>query len=78
MALIVSLRISNEEIVEIMKVVKSLVECGLLIIGISKTIKNKAKKQKGGFLRMLLGTSGAKLLGNLLTSNGAIRVGQDF
>ena len=77
MALIVSLRISNEEIVEIMKVVKSLVECGLLIIGISKTIKNKAKKQKG-FLRMLLGTSGAKLLGNLLTSNGAIRVGQDF
>ena len=78
MALIVSLRISNEEIVEIMKVVKSLVECGLLIIGISKTIKNKGKKQKGGFLRMLLGTSGAKLLGNLLTSNGAIRVGQDF
>ena len=35
--------------------------------GITKTIKNETNKQKGGFLRMLLGTSGASLLGNILT-----------
>ena len=49
MALIVSLRLSNEEIVEIMKIVKSLEECGLLIIAISKTIKNKPKNKKEDF-----------------------------
>ena len=46
--------------------VKSLEESGLLIKGISETIKNKAKEQKGGFLRMLLCIAGVRLLGNLL------------
>ena len=50
-----------------MKIVKSLEESGLSIMFISKTIKNEAKEQKGGFLGMLLGTSGASLLGNRLT-----------
>ena len=39
-----------------MKIIKSLQESGSLIKGVSKTIKNKAKEQKGGFLGMLLGT----------------------
>ena len=65
--------ISNEEINDIMKIIKSLEESGLLIKGVGKTIKNKAKEQKGGFFSMLLGTLGASLLGNLLTGKGTIR-----
>ena len=55
-----------------MKIVKSLEEFGLLIKGVSQTFKNEAKEQKGRFLGMLLGTLGVSLLGNLLTSKGAI------
>ena len=43
--------------------------------GVTKTIKNEAKEQKGGFLSMLLGTSRAILLGNLLSGKGTVRVG---
>ena len=64
-----TLIISNEEMNHIMKIVKYLEESVLVIIkGVSETIKNEAKEQKGGFLRMLLlGCLGASLLGNLLT-----------
>ena len=51
-----TLLISNEEMNDVMKIVKSLEEYGLSIKDISKTIKNEAKGQKVGFLRMLLGT----------------------
>ena len=68
-----------------MKKVKSLEESDLLIKDASKRIKNEAKEQKGGFLRMLLGTLSASLLGNLLTGKdtirsgeGTIRAGQNF
>ena len=47
---------------------KSLAESGLLMKGVSKTVKNEAKEQKGEFLNMILGKLGASLLGNLLTS----------
>ena len=63
---------------EIMKIVKSLEESGLLIKGVREKIKNEAKKQKGGFLRMLLGTLCASLLGNLLTGKGTIRAGEEM
>ena len=70
---------------DIMKLVKSFGESGLLIKGVSETIKNEAKEQKGGFLGMLLSTLGASLLGNLLTgkdtiksSKGTVRAGQNF
>ena len=52
---IISLKISNEEMNNIMKVVKYLEESGLLIKDVSKTIKNEAKEQKKVFLSMLLG-----------------------
>ena len=58
---------------DIMKIVKSLEESGLLIKGISEAIKNEAKEQRG-FLGMLLGTSGASLLGNLFTGKGTTTV----
>ena len=63
---------------DIMKIVKSLEESGLLIKDLSESIKNEANKQKGGFLGMLLGTLGASLLGNLLTGKSAVRAGQNF
>ena len=49
---------SNEEMSGVIKIVKSLEESGSLIKGVSKTIENEAKEQKGGFLSMLLGKSG--------------------
>ena len=71
-----TLIISNEEINDIMKIVKSLEDSGLLIKGVSHTIKNEAKKQKGGFFSMLLRTLGVSLLGNLLTERGTIGTGE--
>ena len=62
-----TLIISNEEMNDIIEIVKSFKESGLLI-----KIQNEAKEQKGGFLSMLLGTLGASLLGNLLTGKGVI------
>ena len=55
--------ISNEEMNDFMKIVKSLEESGLLIKSISERIKTEAKVQKEGFLSMLLGTLGTSLLG---------------
>ena len=68
--------ISNKEMEDIMKIIKSLEEFELLIKWVSETIKNEAKKQKGRFLGMLLGTLDASLLGNLLTGKGTIRAGK--
>ena len=62
----ITLIISNEEMNDIMKIIKSLEDTGLLIESFSEKIKNEAKEQKGGFLGRLLGTVGANLLGNLL------------
>ena len=62
-----SLIISNEEMKNIMKIVKSLKESGLLIKGISEKIKNEVKEPKVGFLGMSLGTLAASLLGSVLT-----------
>ena len=57
--------ISNEKMNDIMKIIKSLEEFGLLIKGINKTTKNEIRERKEKFLGMLLGTLGASLLGNL-------------
>ena len=60
----------------ITKIDKSLEESRLLIKGISETIKNEAKEQKGGFLPLLLVTLTASVLGSVLTGRGVIRVGE--
>ena len=73
-----TLVISNEEIEDIMKIVKSLEDSGWLIKGISETIQNKAKEQKGGFISMLFGTLSPSLLGSLLTGKRTIRAGEKF
>ena len=58
-----------------MKIVKSLEELGLLIKGVSETIKNGAKEQKDGFLGMLLRTLVASLLGSAVARKRVIRAG---
>ena len=58
-----------------MRIVKSFEEIGLLVKGISETIKNETRK-KGGFLSMLLGTLAASILGNALAGKGVIRAGE--
>ena len=68
--------ISNDEIHDIIKIVKSLEDSGLLLKGVTETVQNEVKEQKGGFLSMLLGTLGASLLGNLLTGKGIYRAGK--
>ena len=68
-----TLIISNDEIHDIIKIVKSLEDSGLLLKGVTKTVQNEVKEQKGGFLSMLLGTLGASLLGNILTRQGIYR-----
>ena len=68
--------ISNDEINDIIKIVKSLEDSGLLLKGVTETVQNEVKEQKGGFLTMLLGTLGASLLGNRLTGRGIYRVGK--
>ena len=60
---------------DIMKIFQALENSNILIKGVTKTIKNKTKVQKGGFLSMLLGTLGASLLGNLLTGKRILRAG---
>ena len=61
---------------DIIKIVKSLEDSGLLLKVISETVQNEVNKQKGRFLSMLLGTLGASLLGNLLTGKGIYRAGK--
>ena len=61
----------------ILKIVKSLEDSGLLLEGVSETIKNEVKEQKGGFLSMLLGTLEASLLGNMLSAKGVICAGEE-
>ena len=48
---------------DIMKIVPALEDSNMLLKGVTKTIENETKEQKGGFLSMLLGTLGASLLG---------------
>ena len=58
-----------------MKIVQTLEDSNILLKGVTKTIKNETKEQKGGFLSMLLGTLGASLLRNLLSGKGIVRAG---
>ena len=71
-----TLIISNAEMEDIIKIVKSLERSSLLLKGISETVQNEAQEQKGGFLSMLLGTLGASLLENILTVQGINRAGE--
>ena len=73
----VKLLIEQEDMKDIIKIIKALENSGILLKGVSKTVKNETKEQRSGFLSMLLGTLGASLLGNLLTGGkGIVRAGE--
>ena len=61
---------------DVIKIVKSLEDSGLLLKGVTETVQNEVKEQKGGFLNMLLGTLGASLLGSLFKARGVNRAGK--
>ena len=71
----VKLIIEEEDMQDIIKIIKELENCDILLKGVSKKIENEIKEQRGGFLSMLLGTLGASLLGKLLTGKGIMRAG---
>ena len=72
----IKLIIEEEDMKDAMKIIEALENSGILLKGVSKTIENETKEQRGGFLSMLLGTLGASLLGNLLTGGkGIMRAG---
>ena len=78
----ITLIISNNEMEDIIKIVKSVKDSGLLLKGVTESVQNEIKEQKGGFFRMLLANLGATLLGNILsgqgikiTSEGIVRAG---
>ena len=71
-----TLIISNEEINDIMKIVKSLGESVLFIKGVRKQFKMKQKSKKDRLFSMLLGTLVASFLGNLLTGKNTVRAGE--
>ena len=66
-----TLIISNDEMVDILKIVKSFEDSGVLLKGVSQTIQHEAKEQRGGFLSMLLGTLGASFLGDVLSKGSS-------
>ena len=71
-----TLIISNKDMDDLIKIVKSPEDSGLLLTGVTESVQNEVKEQKGGFLSMLLGTLGASLLGKLLTGKAAFHAGK--
>ena len=71
-----TLIISNNELEDFIKIIKSLEDSGLLLKGVTETVQNQVKEQKRGFLSMSLGTLGASLLRNLLTGKRINRAGE--
>ena len=75
-----TLLISNDEMDDILKIVKSPEDFGLLLKGVSETMQHEAKEQREGFFSMLLGTLGDSLLGDILSKGlsgkGVIRAGE--
>ena len=71
-----TLTVSNNDMEDLIKIVTSLEDSGLLLKGVNKSVQNEVKEQNGGFLSALLGTLGASLLGNLLAGKGINRAGE--
>ena len=63
---------------DIIKTIKYLEDCGLLLKRVTETVHNEIKEQKVGFLSMLLGTLGASLLRNILAGKGINKKGREI
>ena len=57
-----TLFILNEDINDIIKIIKSLEDLDVLIGGVTKTVKHEIKKQEGGYLGALLAPLAASLV----------------
>ena len=68
--------IPNDEMKDIIKIVKSLVDSDLLLKGVIETVQNEAREKNGGFCSMLLGTLDGSLLGNIFPGKGINRAGE--
>ena len=64
---------SNDDLNDLLKAIKSLENSGILLDGITETVKNKVKKQKGGFLSTLFSVVGLALLSSMFSGKGVIR-----
>ena len=62
----VKLIIEQEDMNDIIKIIETLENFGILLKGVTKTIENETKEQREGFLSMLLGTLGASLFGKFI------------
>ena len=71
-----TLIISNDEMEDIIRIIKSLKDSGLLLKGVTETVQTEVKEQKGVFLSMLLATLGASLSGSILAGKGINRAGE--
>ena len=72
----ITLVTSNEDIDDVIRIIKSLVNSGILLDGVRETVKHEVKKPERGFLGMLLETLGASVFGNILTRKGVMRAGK--
>ena len=63
-----TLFISNEDMNNIIKTIKSLEDSGVLIDGVTETVKGEIKKQEGGFLGALLAPLAASLVQPVISS----------
>ena len=70
---ITTLIISNEDIKDILEIVKYLEDSDLLNKDVSKAIQNKSEEEKVGFLDILLGRLADSLLGNMIVDQGVIQ-----
>ena len=68
-----ALIISNEKMNNIMKIVRSLEESGLLIKGVGQKIKNETKEQKGGVI-----TKRSNNKGTIRVGEGIVRASKNF
>ena len=73
-----TLIISNEDMEDLIKIVKPLEDSWLLLEEVTESVQNELKEQKGGFLGMLLGTLGARMSGNLLAWKGIHRAEEEL
>ena len=62
--------ILNEDMNDIIKIIKSLEDSVVLIDGVTETVKHKIKKHKGRFLRDLLAPLAASLVQPIILEEG--------
>ena len=63
-----TLFISNEDMNDIIKIIKSLEDSGVLTDGVTETVKYEIKKQEGRFLRAVLAPLAASLVQPVISS----------